>query len=275
MKTVFVSYANNAMAYSLKRIGRQARRLGLFDEIRLYTPADLPDYAKASPLMESPRGAGYWLWKPVMIKETLDRLEEGSVVVYVDAGCTLRPSPDWKKYLDLMEDYDTICFQYSPDHPEWAKWGAASAELRHWTKKATQDYLVERFGSDAFRGYCQIMGGILFMKGRENSLLREWLDVMLTRPDLIEDPAPGEPQYEGFASHRHDQTIITPLAENDPTVLILPEKSESYSKDSFVWASRIRAASFSEYVRIQIKHSLRRWLGDEKFDGIKRRLHLG
>ena len=32
-KLVFISYANEAMAYSLKRIGRQARKLGIFDEV--------------------------------------------------------------------------------------------------------------------------------------------------------------------------------------------------------------------------------------------------
>ena len=41
---VFISYANEAMAYSLHRIGRQARKLGVFDEVILYTPSDVPDY---------------------------------------------------------------------------------------------------------------------------------------------------------------------------------------------------------------------------------------
>ena len=43
-KFVFISYANEAMAFSLRRIGRQARRLGIFDEVILYTPSDVPDY---------------------------------------------------------------------------------------------------------------------------------------------------------------------------------------------------------------------------------------
>jgi hypothetical protein len=31
-KVIFISYANEAMAYSLKRIGRQERTMGIFDE---------------------------------------------------------------------------------------------------------------------------------------------------------------------------------------------------------------------------------------------------
>ena len=139
----------------------------------------------------------------------------------------------------------------------------------HWTKKTARDYVVERFGEDSMH-YCQVMGGILFMKGKDNSLLREWLKIMLERPDLIEDPSPDDPQCEGFAAHRHDQAFITPLALNDASVKVLPEKSERYSPGSFVWASRIRAASFREYIGIQCRHYLRIWLGDERFEKLKR-----
>ena len=269
MKKVFISYSNEAMAYSLKRIGRQARSLGVFDEVRLYTPSNLPEYARKSPLMASSRGAGYWLWKPVMIKETLDSLDDGDAVVYVDAGCTLRKSEDWKEYLRLMDSYDTVCFQYAKDHPEWEKLGATSSEMYHWTKRTARDYVVERFGEESMH-YCQVMGGILFMKGKDNNFLREWLKIMLERPDLIEDPSPDEPQCEGYAAHRHDQAFITPLALNDPTVKVLPEKSERYTPDSFVWASRIRAAGFREYLGIQCRHYLRIWLGDGRFEKLKR-----
>ena len=57
-QVVFISYANEAMAFSLKRIGRQARKLGIFDEVILYTPADVPEYVRKSPLFACPRGAG-------------------------------------------------------------------------------------------------------------------------------------------------------------------------------------------------------------------------
>lgn len=38
MKKIFISYADSNMAYSLKRIGNQARKLGIFDEVLLFTP---------------------------------------------------------------------------------------------------------------------------------------------------------------------------------------------------------------------------------------------
>lgn len=271
-KTVFISYANEAMAYSLKRIGRQARRLGIFDKVILYTPSDVPASVQASPLFACARGAGYWCWKPALIRETLEKYPEGTVVVYVDAGCTLRKSPEWAEFLRQMETYDTICFQYAENQPQWERWGAGSARIKYWTKKKTLDFVRDFFKMPDAGELCQIMGGVLFMKGRENQVLKVWNDLIFSRPDLIEDPTPEEleDQYPGFAGHRHDQSILTPLASSDPHTLVLPEVSEAYRPDSFVWASRVRARNLREYLSIQIKHYLRIWLGDELFEKIKR-----
>lgn len=270
-KCVFISYANEAMAFSLRRIGRQARRLGIFDEVILYTPSDVPDYVRESPLFACERGAGYWCWKPALIYETLQRFEEGTVVVYVDAGCTLRRSPQWAEYLARMQDYDTICFQYADNQPQWKKWGSGSSRIKYWSKAATLDFIEEYFNDPQVGELNQIMGGVLFMKGRENRLLKTWKDLIFSRPDLIIDPTPEEMsrQRPYFAGHRHDQTLLTPLAVNDPKALVLPEISEAYRRNSFVWASRVRARNLREYLVVQTKHYLRIWLGDELFEALK------
>ena len=270
-KKVFISYANEAMAYSLKRIGRQARRLGIFDEVILYTPADVPDYVRESPLFACPRGAGYWCWKPALIYETLLHNEEGTVAVYVDAGCTLRKSSQWAEYLAYMDQYDTICFQYADSQPQWEKWGSNSSRIKYWSKAATLDFIEQYFNNPNVGELNQIMGGVLFMKGRENRLLKIWKDLIFSRPDLIMDPTPEEraQQRPYYAGHRHDQTILTPLATYDDKALVLPEISEDYRKDSFVWASRVRARNLREYLIIQTKHYLRIWLGDERFERLK------
>jgi hypothetical protein len=112
------------------------------------------------------------------------------------------------------------------------------------------------------------------MKGRESSVLKVWNDLIFSRPDLILDPNPEElaDQYTGFAGHRHDQSILTPLASSDPHTLVLQEVSEAYRPDSFVWASRVRARNLREYLVIQAKHYLRIWLGDERFERMKSRV---
>lgn len=99
MKKTFVTYGDDNYRESLERIGREARATGVFDSVRLYTPADLPE-PFASYTRDYPRGGGYWLWKPFVIVSELDRAAEGDIVVYADAGCTLMPHADWQRYFD-------------------------------------------------------------------------------------------------------------------------------------------------------------------------------
>ena len=273
MKTIFIAFANNKMAYSLKRIYRQAKRIGVFDEVITYTPDNLPKYVLQSPLFSCSRGAGYWCWKPAIIHEALQKSNEGDIVVYVDAGCTLRKSPEWAKYFKYMEDCDTICFQYSDKQPQWKKWGADSSRMKYWTKKATLDYLIDLYSNPDIGDLPQIWGGCLMMKGKDNHLLKIWKDLVFSHPELVQDPTPieTEDQYPEFSGHRHDQSLLTPLAIFDSNTLVLPEISEQYNRHSFVWASRCRAANFREYLAWKIKTDVRHLIGDSVFEKIKDR----
>lgn len=274
MKKIFIAYADAALAYSLKRIGRQARRLKIFDEVILYTPDDLSDEIKAHPLMQYSRGGGYWLWKPWLIQKTLKEHQPGDIVVYADAGSTLRKSQEWGHLFDLMKQYDTLCFQYAETVPIFARWGSASTKIKFWTKKNTLSFLDSFFNDTAYRENCKIMGGLLFMKNPENSLLKHWLDVSLSHPELIVDPTEEElkDQESGFAYHKHEQSIITALAYYDKTVCMLPETYEEYRPDTFAWASRCRAANFREFIAWKFKTEARILFGDDAIDRIKKRI---
>lgn len=272
-RVIFISYANEAMAYSLKRIGRQARRLGIFDEIILYTPKDLPQYVRDTNLLGYARGGGFMCWKPAVIYETLQKINEGDIVVWVDAGCTLRKSTEWMILLSLMEHYDTICFQYdNKAYPEWAKFGTTSPAEGFWTKRYTLEFLEHYLQNHTIHSIPQILTGVLFMKGKKNAVLRQWLDLIIKNPALVMDPDAEElkNQLSFYIGHRHDQSVFTPLAALDNNTLILPEIMEHYYHDSFIWASRIRARNWWEYVIIQAKHYLRIWMGDGLFERIKR-----
>lgn len=272
MKTIFIAYADEKMAWSLKRIGRQAKRLGIFDEIVLWTPDMLPQYVKDSPLMQYARGGGYWAWKPAIIHETLQAHEEGDIVVYVDAGCTLRKSFAWEMIFRLMKQYDTVCFQYDETVPLFAKWGQSSTRIKHWTKKSALDFLDGYLGDADYHENCKIFGSVLFVKGKQNQLVSKWLDITLHHPEVIVDPTEEEraEQPEGFAYHKHDQSIITALAFYDKTLLALPETIENYTPDSFVWASRMRAKNWGDGIAFGVKRTMRATIGERAYNFVKR-----
>lgn len=271
LKKIFIAYADHHLAYSLKRIGRQARCLGCFDEVILYTPDDLPEYIRHSPLMQQAKGGGYWAWKPAIIHETLQKHDEGDIVVYVDAGCTLNKSTEWDLMFKLMLEYDTVCFHYDAEMPVWEKFGNTSTRIKYWTKQSAIRFLDDYCHDTRWHEALKVMGGILFIKGKDNRFLRQWLDIVMNHPEVISDPTEEElqEQPEGFAFHKHEQSVITALANNDPDTLVLPEISDTNGYHSFVYAERLRASSFKQYLIEKSKHLLRHYLGDDFIDGLK------
>lgn len=274
MSKVFISYADANMAYSLKRIGRQARKLGFFDKVILYTPDLLPAYIKASALMQHTKGGGYWAWKPAIIWETLQKYGDGTIVVYADAGCSLYPSNDWNTYDHFLQRFDTVCFEYKDVMPEWEVFGQTSTKIKYWTKKATLDYFKGLLNDDFYgERFNKIWGGFLLCKGKDNAFIQHWLKITLARPMLVMDPSENE-NLEGnreLAYHKHDQSIITPLAHYySDKVKVLVEKSET-EKIAAVIGSRVRAKNFKAYFILMAKLTLRRILGDGTFNGLKRR----
>jgi hypothetical protein len=115
------------------------------------------------------------------------------------------------------------------------------------------------------------MGGCLFIKGKSNSFVKNWLDFILKYPQLITDPTPEEmkDQIKGFAKHKHDQSLITGLAYYNHNVLVLPEISETCGENVFCFASRIRAKDFKEYLMLRSKYWLRKILGNYLVESIK------
>ena len=120
----------------LKRIGNQALKLGIFDEVLLFTPDKLPGYIKSSPLMQYKRGGGYWIWKSAIMWETLQMYDEGTFVVYADAGCSLFIGltigsiilTSLKNIIQFVFNIKMLC-------RNGRKFGQTSTKIKYWSKQ--------------------------------------------------------------------------------------------------------------------------------------------
>lgn len=273
IKKILISYADQNMSYSLKRLGKEAKKLGIFDEIRLYTELDIPKYLLDSPLLKYKRGGGYWSWKPALIWETLQEYGDDCIIVYLDAGCAVNKSDEWNVYFDFLNDYNTICFQYKDCMPEWEKFGQTSTLIKYWTKDSTIDFFRNYLcDNDYGSKYNKIMGGVLFFKGADNKFVRTWLDLTINNPELIIDPTDKELENgnKELAYHKHDQSVITPLAHHfSETVLILTETSET-STDGPIVGARIRTRTYFDYLKLKTKNNLRGLLGGSIYNSVKK-----
>lgn len=256
MGNIFISYGDARFAKSLKRIGREAKSLNKFDRVILYTPKDLPDSIKASPLFCFDKGGGYWLWKPYLINKTLCSCKEGDIIYYIDAGCTLQAeSPEWDIYEKLMKEYNGLFFQYHDMQYEgWEQYCTCKenneAKIYHWMKSSAVEYFKSYTRNSDFMSFNKILAGFVIVKKcRTMRLIDEWLKIMLFYPQLVIDPFGNDLNYpsETFNAHRHDQAILTPLVffyQKEEKLCVMPETLESQTASAAVIASRKRDKRF-------------------------------
>ncbi len=85
---ILINYATPAFARSRRINTATGYAMGRFDKVIEYSPEDLDENfrRKNQHILKHKKGGGYWLWKPYIIRKTLEGMEEGDFLFYVDAG---------------------------------------------------------------------------------------------------------------------------------------------------------------------------------------------
>lgn len=224
----FITYGDEKYRDSVKRIGREAETLGIFDRIILYSEIDLPEPFKTYSEVY-PRGGGYWMWKPYIIHRTLQGMDNNDVLVYADAGCTLLPHTDWSKYLDRLTHYEALFFM-------------AEGKNKRWCKQSVFSYFTPK-SPNVWKSANQIQATVMFIKKvSDNEVIERWYKAALRHPELFTD-ADKSKELPGFREHRHDQSVLTACICTSPgqrKYYFTPEKIERrYRKGQAILASRI------------------------------------
>ena len=183
----------------MDRLCAEARALGVFDEVRGYTEADLSDEDKAY-ASANPRGYGYWRWKPAICLRHFETLAEGDVVVYADAGCVFNPPAKARllEYAEMARTHGIVGFQMT--HVE-----------RQWTKRELlQVFQCEHRPEIVNTGQVEATAFVFAKTEHTERILRSWNAIPRWSPIAIDDTL-TIPQASDFREHRHDQSIFSLL----------------------------------------------------------------
>ena len=225
-----INYADGAFKESRRRNSLSGIEAG-FDAIIQYTIKDIDSLflTKNKKILTQKRGAGYWLWKPYLIFQTLKNVKEGDVVFYADSGSEfIKPM---KPIFELIKENDVVGFKLSGNHKE-----------KQYTRKA----VIERVwaNSDDVADTNQDMASFIGVKKTSNTeskdgVIGRWLD-LCQDPELIMDQPRSSDEFEGFIDHRHDQSLWS-LISKFHNVHKAPDPSqwginsgESAEKDFFI-----------------------------------------
>jgi len=226
----FVTFADAKYAATLRRIECQARRV--FRAVHAYSEKDLEgefDNSHASFVRDNPRGYGYWIWKPYVVRKAMREAREGEVVVYADAGCTIGSRARLRELVAMtsIPDDGLVAFlvpmRYDPRESRW-----------------TKREVLRVFGVDDDESSRQIMATALLIKNtaRNRAFVDEWYH-LCSRYGLVDDTL-SEEQRPEFSEHRHDQSLFSMLIKTTRRrdAIVLEDEIETHRARDAIRATR-------------------------------------
>jgi hypothetical protein len=209
--THFISFGGPSLGYyrAVNRISHEAVSLNIFSTVKGFTDKDLKedkDFWKnhGTFVENNKRGYGYWLWKPYIVKKTLDHMKEGEILFYADAGCKFNVGHPVKDLLDKF------------DHMRKTKKiirGCTCPEV-YWTKMDLVKLLkMETHPKLKGPQYCAT--AFMLIKTPEIvNVINEWWNISIRDNYHYINNSPSiSKNHAGFKEHRHDQSIFSLLVK--------------------------------------------------------------
>lgn len=230
---------------SAKLNGVEVGRVFTDDDIRSWFPTrDI--VAQNRLLFDSPRGCGYWAWKPLII-DALLRLgtKDSDLLIYSDAGIEfIAPL----SHIIERTDQDIFLFGNNWEHAHWCKrdvidevWPDPPVDHTPEERRSALLSLQSRAkGGDAGAALVlqtidtvlsgdstvarnvpwlkygkQVQASVIFFRVSDytRAFVAEWLKWCLFEGGrLIDDSPSRSPNHPEFQEHRHDQAILTTMA---------------------------------------------------------------
>lgn len=203
MSIHLVSFATPSYYPSLRRLERSAANFGVkfFHSYNFEIIKRNPFYTKYRHILAQPRGAGYWLWKPFIILETLKQLSDEDVLIYLDCDVI------------VVKNLSALCELCNADNPI-----LLVTDHGHQNKTLTRRDCFYYLDCDNEKYYEaeQVWAGLQVYRKTQKSIkfVQEYLDLCCDERILGDGPNHcGLPNIDGFIDHRYDQSVLSLLAE--------------------------------------------------------------
>ena len=189
--------------WTLKYIIEEAKQFD-FERIFAWTEKDLDNefWDKHQKFIKNNlKGFGYWIWKPQIIEQALEKIPQDSCLLYVDGGCSLNVKGKSRLY-----EYEILARE--SEGVNILAFSGLDA-MEKWTKKDTFDFIGGDEKKKQLAGGCQIYINTVQVK----SFVKEWLSICEKDNYHYLDNTPSNSKnFSEFTEHRHEQSIFTLLA---------------------------------------------------------------
>ncbi len=220
-KKFFCAFADSNLRISSERIKKQAIEMNIYDGIYIIDESKLDsDFTKKykDRLVSGSRGYGYWCWKPQVILQAFEFMNEGDVLQYTDVGCHLNPKgkPRLVDYFNITKcsENGILAFTNKVESELLPNETFYDYNDLNYTKMDLVDYfgLVDKI--DILKK-SQFGGTVCFFRKDAKTIqfLEDWSKVYATDFSLADDTPSKIQNHLDFIEHRHDQSIFSLLCK--------------------------------------------------------------
>ena len=186
----------------------------------------------------SERGAGYWIWKPKIILDKLEEINDNDILVYIDSGCTINNSLESKnrfnQYINMVNSHWTGFLRFELTHKD-----------SDYTNKYCVEYLSKYFGTDfnLYMDSFQLLSTILIIRKNNFTIdfFKKHVEIIIKNPKIHTDIYTKNNEI-----HRHDQSMMSLLYKHMGGSLTIGDETyfknfgSPESKKYPFWATRLR-----------------------------------
>lgn len=225
-KKYLIAFASPDLQNSISRFFDQAKKLNFYDEIYIFKIDDLNLNYKKKILelinkKNKKRGYGYWFWKPLIIQQLLNKIQENDIINYVDIGCHINSNgvDRLKHYIKKLQNSDKgiLGFQYYPLKDYDNKNFKFPIPLEYKYSKADLLKYFNVLENKEIISTPQYWSGNIFLLKNKFTInfINKWLKVFDERFDLVDDTPSNLKNFDGFVQNQHDQSVFSILSKLD------------------------------------------------------------
>ena len=201
MKTYFITYSDNKFNKHRQNLNEQAKLT--FDNVFTYDRNWLITtdfYLENKEILDQNIGAGFCLWKPYIILESLKMLNDNDILFYLDSADIFT-----NDLCSFLKNY------FNSDYEFILTYGGYNKQ-KTYTKRDC--FILMGCDNEKYYEHIQLEAGMIGLKKTNHviKILEEWLEFCKNKHILTNiDNIYGD-NIDGFIAHRYDQSVLTNLA---------------------------------------------------------------
>ena len=236
MKKVFLTFGSDNTSngrqhiYNANSLSQQIKVLDIFDENNVFTLYDLINdktfwEQHGEFIINNERGFGYWIWKPYLIMKTMEKLNDGDIILYLDSECkiVLTEKQYLLQYLDIVKEKKLLYYyQHIKGLPEIT---LNKMDVIHKLNMQNSELLY----TDQYGAGIQL----IYVCKKTRELTKSIYDFMCEDYHSIDDTPSIIQNYPNFYQHRHDQSLFSLLVKKNNLISDIIIDKCIYSRSAF------------------------------------------